>query len=130
NGSEASALYGSKAINGVIIINTHNYKSNKLNIRLGKDAGYTSRFVDGIQNSGYSRNFYAPVYKSTKTELRHDFRETIYWNGVVQTDKDGKAVISFYNSDANTTFRAIAEGIAYTGEAGRTEFTYASQSAI
>jgi len=48
----------------------------------------------------------------------------------VQTDKHGEATVSFYNSDATTTFRAIAEGIAYNGRLGRTEMTYAVQSSL
>lgn len=49
---------------------------------------------------------------------------------MIQTDKNGDAKIEFYNSDATTTFRAIAEGIGYNGKLGRTEMTYAVQSPI
>jgi uncharacterized protein YfaS (alpha-2-macroglobulin family) len=78
-------------------------------------------------NDTYERVLY-PVYQDTKTLFRDDFRETIYWNPVIQTDKNGKAKVEFYNSDANTTFRMITEGSAYNGLLGRTEKTYAVKS--
>ncbi|HEX2628523.1 MAG TPA: alpha-2-macroglobulin family protein, partial [Chitinophagaceae bacterium] len=66
----------------------------------------------------------------TEVDERTDFRETIYWNPVVSTDENGKAEVEFYNSDASTTFRAIAEGLGYNGNAGRIETTYATQNAL
>ena len=36
--------------------------------------------------------------------------------------------MEFYNSDANTTFRVIAEGIGFNGEPGRAETTYVVQN--
>jgi len=45
----------------------------------------------------------------------------------VQTNREGRASVEFYNSDATITFRAIAEGIGYNGRLGRVETTYAAQ---
>ncbi len=75
-----------------------------------------------------ARVFASPDYSNdVQPELRTDFRSTIYWNGNVQTDRTGKTVVSFYNSDEITSFRAVAEGIATDGSIGRTEKTYFTQ---
>lgn len=125
----ATAIYGSRGSNGVIIITTKNaIRYPRTVINLERTYYYASKSVQ-LKNDAYTvaRRFYAPKYHSPETKERDDFRETIYWNPVVQTDKNGDAKIEFYNSDATTTFRAIAEGIGYNGKLGRTEMTYAVQ---
>ncbi|HEU4472155.1 MAG TPA: TonB-dependent receptor plug domain-containing protein [Flavisolibacter sp.] len=127
----AIALYGSRAANGAILIELKKYYSENIQLNLGKKPRYISQVV-WAEPSYFSpvKRFYAPTYHSPEADERNDFRETIYWNPVVQTDKEGKAVVEFYNSDASTTFRAIAEGLDYSGMAGRNETTYASSSAM
>jgi TonB-dependent SusC/RagA subfamily outer membrane receptor len=124
----ATAIYGSRGANGVILVTTKDSKRPRTIINLEHTYYYDSKSVQA-RNNDYTirRRFYAPKYYSPETTERNDFRETIYWNPVVQTDKNGDAKIEFYNSDATTTFRAIAEGIGYNGKIGRTEKTYAVQ---
>lgn len=75
-----------------------------------------------------ARVFASPDYSNNlQPEVRTDFRSTIYWNGNVQTDRTGKTIVSFFNSDEITSFRAIAEGIAADGGIGRTEKVYFTQ---
>lgn len=126
--ASATAIYGSRGANGVILIGSRNGKQPKTVINLEGTQYYASQAVQ-TKNNAYTiaRRFYAPRYYSPETTERNDFRETIYWNPVVQTDKNGDARVEFYNSDATTTFRVIAEGIAYNGKIGRTEMTYAVQ---
>lgn len=127
----ATALYGSKADNGVIIIEYKKMRNEKLNFKFSSKYYYASQPVYTAGNSyTVARKFYIPQYTTTITDERTDFRETIYWNPVVQTDKNGTASVEFYNSDASTTFRAIAEGIGYNGKLGRAEYTYAVQGAL
>ncbi|MBC9915377.1 alpha-2-macroglobulin family protein [Chitinophaga varians] len=127
----AVALYGSRGANGVVVITGEGPLGEYRKVRLSPD--YKLPFA-AVQITGETitpvRRFYAPVYTSLDTKDRNDFRETIYWNPVVQTDKDGKATVSFYNSDATTSFRAIAEGIGYNGQVGRTEATYAAKAPV
>jgi TonB-dependent SusC/RagA subfamily outer membrane receptor len=129
--ASATAIYGSRGANGVILIQSKSLKSEKIRVNLSKKSFFSSLpvFSNG-PTYAVARRFYAPMYQSLETEERSDFRETIYWNPVVQTDKTGIAKIEFWNSDATTTFRAIAEGIAFNGKLGRTEATYAVQNAI
>ncbi|WP_198673802.1 alpha-2-macroglobulin family protein [Chitinophaga alhagiae] len=124
----ASAIYGSAGARGVIIVETKKNSGSRLRWTHAPRAFYASQQVQ-LNGPGFTpvRRFNAPLYPTTETAERTDFRETIYWNPVVQTDKNGEASVSFYNSDATTTFRAIAEGIGYNGLAGRAETTYAVQ---
>ncbi len=125
----ATALYGSRAANGVIIIESRKYRNERIRIHAGSQSYYESQFVlVGGQEYAVARKFYAPAYYSLDAPERTDFRETIYWNPVVQTDRNGSATVEYYNSDATTTFRAIAEGIGYNGRPGRDEHTYAVQN--
>lgn len=66
------------------------------------------------------RVFPAPTYRGDETGPRTDFRETIHWAPTVFTGKDGRATVTFYLSDAVTSFRAIAEGVG-SGAGGRVE---------
>jgi len=126
----AQGIYGSRAANGVILITTKKGGS-RISLGLNKANYYNTKYVPGISDQ-YSvvRMFYAPQYASTETTVRDDFRETIYWNPVVQTDKEGNATLEFYNSDAATTFRAVAEGIAWNGKPGRAEATWSAKNAL
>lgn len=129
--ASATAIYGSRGANGVVLIETKRVRGEKIRIDLTKKYYYSTQYVQPASATyTIARRFYAPRYYSLQASERNDFRETIYWNPVVQTDKSGMATVSFFNSDASTTFRAIAEGIGYNGKPGRAEATYAAQSAM
>lgn len=66
------------------------------------------------------RVFPAPTYGGDFAGARTDFRETIHWQPSVKTGKDGTATVTFYLSDAVTSFRVSSEG-AGGGFAGRDE---------
>ncbi len=129
--ASATALYGSRAANGAIIIDLKKFRNEKLGFKFAEKYFYASQqvYTTGAVYS-VAKKFYAPKYATTAANDRSDFRETVYWNPVVQTDKDGRASVEFYNSDASTTFRAITEGIGYNGKLGRAEATYAVQNAL
>jgi len=74
-----------------------------------------------------ARVFPAPVYTSTDTPERTDFRSTVYFKGQIETDRRGIARIEFYNSDAIASFRAIVEGIGAGGLVGRGENVHHTQ---
>lgn len=127
----ATALYGAKAAHGAIVIDSKKSRNENLKLKFSNAYSYASQLVR-ISGPSYTpvKRFYIPKYQTVKTKERDDFRETIYWNPVVQTGNNGMATVEFYNSDATTTFRAIAEGIGYNGNAGRGEMTYAAESAL
>jgi alpha-2-macroglobulin-like protein len=72
------------------------------------------------------REFPAPSYDPAYEGPRTDFRETIFWKPSIQTDTQGRAQVSFFLSDAVTSFRAGVEGIG-GGKAGRGDAVIASR---
>lgn len=116
----ATAIYGSRGANGVVLITTKNKSYWGGGIILNKTNHYSyqniRKYNQGIINKAQA--FYAPVYASTETEEKTDFRNCIYWNGTVQTSKQGTAQVEFYNSDETSTFTLLAEGTSYKGDLG------------
>ncbi len=79
------------------------------------------------------REFYrATEFKSNTNDSneRTNFNTTVYWNGNITTDKDGKATITFRNNDATSAFCVTAEGITSNGLVGRQEKDYSTQLPI
>jgi len=65
-----------------------------------------------VQQWAKVRVFPLPNYQPDDAPAtRSDFRETIYWNPEVRTDAQGLATVTFYMSDAVTSFKAMAEGL-------------------
>jgi hypothetical protein len=73
------------------------------------------------------RVFPVPEYTRGYDGPRTDFRETIYWNPALTTGEDGTADVSFFVSDAVTSFRATAEGFSASGSPGGGEALIASK---
>ncbi|MEK6477400.1 TonB-dependent receptor plug domain-containing protein [Catalinimonas sp. 4WD22] len=68
------------------------------------------------------REFYSPKYTAEgKTDLP-DYRTTLYWNPNVQTNEEGKATVSFYTADRNTTYRVVMNGLTASGLPGSAEY--------
>ena len=67
---------------------------------------------------GYSqiKEFYSPNYSILPPES--DYRRTLYWNPSVRTNKDGKAIIQFYNNSSCKSFSISAETITPQGVIG------------
>jgi A-macroglobulin complement component/MG2 domain-containing protein/alpha-2-macroglobulin family protein len=84
---------------------------------------------DGVPIQAWApvRVFPVPQYTRAYDGPRTDFRETIYWNGNVQTSADGTAAVSFVASDAITAFRATAEGVSAGGTPGGGSLTIRSK---
>ena len=103
-GSRA-ASFGARADTGVILIYT----------RKGGQAVSTNNATTSRHKiSGYtiSKEFYAPKYNIKKPEhVKPDYRTTLYWNPNVRTDENGKATISFYNSDIAKQLQVDVQGL-------------------
>ncbi len=68
---------------------------------------------------GYS---VAPAFASphySKNEIKKsgypDKRSTLYWNGNIRTDRNGKASVNFFTDDSKTTCTVTIEGITGNG---------------
>ncbi|MDI1355564.1 MAG: alpha-2-macroglobulin family protein [bacterium] len=69
-----------------------------------------------------TREFPMPTYeKQENVETRSDFRNTIYWNPMIEIGYSGKRSIEFFASDDITSFKATIEGIGTDGSVGRVE---------
>jgi hypothetical protein len=74
-----------------------------------------------------AKEFAAPNYANAPTtEVRTDFRTTIYWAGNIEVSNKGLAYVEFYNNDDVSAFRTTVEGIG-VGMAGRAEKTFFTQ---
>ena len=82
---------------------------------------------DNVQAWAPVRVFPVPAYTRGYDGPRTDFRETIYWNGNVETNATGDAAVSFVASDAITSFRATAEGVSAGGLPGGGALTIQSK---
>ncbi|MEM7656195.1 MAG: TonB family protein [Bacteroidota bacterium] len=100
------------------------------------DGGPTSIGVPAVgpgptqQTTAYyrAREFAGPDYRGQgRTAQRSDFRSTLYWNPKVELDRRGEAELSFFTSDAITSFQVIAEGIGQDGRLGRGTHRFFSQ---
>ncbi|MDN5201288.1 TonB-dependent receptor plug domain-containing protein [Fulvivirgaceae bacterium BMA10] len=113
-----AAIFGSRGGNGVIAIYTKKTtgEDNKI---VGDKLGIL-KFV----HKGYykARKFYTPKYDVKKPEhVKPDYRTTLYWNPNAIIDKSGKAEMTFYTSDSNTTFKIEVEGVTNNGLPIRSE---------
>jgi len=111
SGPEA-AFYGARSKNGVIIINTRKgerrlVEREKTGLPLYAAKGYLSMIP-----------FPEPNYtsKERKKSPYPDHRSTIYWNGNIMTDVDGKAHIEFFTADEQATYMVTLYGVTINGD--------------
>ncbi|GAB2577484.1 TonB-dependent receptor plug domain-containing protein [Spirosoma areae] len=111
----AAAIYGSRASGGVISVLT---KRGSSNYDFAKEAA-PGTLVAKLPGYAPLREFYAPRYDVQKPEhVKPDYRTTLFWAPMIQTNAEGKAVVSFFTSDAKTSLRLWAEGATMSGMPG------------
>ena len=110
-GAEA-AYYGARGGNGAIIINTRN---GPRKIIKNSIPGLKQFFTKGYLNPIL---FVGPDYDKpeVKNSANPDLRSTLYWDGDLLTDENGKASIDFFTSDAATTYSVIVRGVTVSGD--------------
>lgn len=109
SGAEAG-IYGVRAGHGVIEIHTSTKLSN-----FSSATGLKTLYPKGFH---VPRPFPVPNYNDDdiRSSAAPDLRTTLYWNGNVVTDDNGKVALSFFTADAATTYTVIVTGITITGE--------------
>jgi len=110
----SAAIYGMRGVNGVIAIYT-------------KKGFYYKRGEISFKMLGYHtpKKFYSPKYQANNIDFeKADLRKTVYWNPKIKTDKNGKANISFYQSDIVDDFEIVIEGMDANGTVGHASFEY------
>src|SRR6185312_4586584 len=94
-----ASVYGIEGGNGVLVITTKQGGGRDI-----KDIA--SIGVLPITPTGFykAREFYSPKYENTNVSWQHDHRSTIYWQPEVQTGKDGRATVDYFNGDGAGTY--------------------------
>jgi hypothetical protein len=67
------------------------------------------------QKRFYSPDFSSPALKNNRIP---DFRNTLLWKPDLQTNKEGKAEVTFFTSDESSDFTIVVEGITPDGKTG------------
>jgi TonB-dependent SusC/RagA subfamily outer membrane receptor len=115
----STSIYGLDGANGVLIITTKNgYEESKTMTAVG---------VLPITVPGFykAKTFYSPKYDvAMGTSTAPKLRSTIYWNPEITTDKDGNAILDYYNAEDTGTYKIIVEGIDTNGNIGRLVYRY------
>ena len=91
------------------------------NFRRGYDPSVITYFPKGYDNA---KEFYSPKYNVQNASNLPDQRSTVYWNPSVITGREGKAEISFFNSDQTGSYLVVVEGINGQGLLGRTTYRF------
>lgn len=110
----SAAIYGIRGSNGVIAVYT-------------KKGFYYKRGEIRFKMLGYHRPkvFYSPKYGANESVNEYsDLRKTVYWKPDIKTDQEGKAHISFYQSDIVDEFEVQLEGMSKNGLPGYYTYTY------
>lgn len=104
----AAAMWGTRGTGGALIITT----------RMPEDVAAEDMQTPGLivyKPEGYNvrKEFYVPDYDKLeiKQNTTPDLRTTIYWNPVIKTDSEGKAVVEFFTADNVSTYSYVLEGI-------------------
>lgn len=78
------------------------------------------------------REFAFPQYHNPWMKMREmiDQRKTLYWNGRLRTNTQGKAEVAFYTADEMTTYRVILEGLGTSAHPAYGAHTFSAAPAI
>lgn len=99
------SIYGSRAANGVVVINTKKSMKGGLSYWSKPKYGYIRA------SSSNNREFYQPYNFNIYSENRDKENSTVFWNGNVKTDANGTANIGFYHNMQSSSWRITVEGI-------------------
>ncbi|AEE51630.1 TonB-dependent receptor [Haliscomenobacter hydrossis] len=105
-----AAMFGSRGINGVVSVYTKRNGSQPVQ--------YDVNGIINFKHPGFykAREFYAPLYDQKKPEHdRPDYRTTLHWQPLIETDKNGRATFSFFTSDKGGAFEVLVEGMTLRG---------------
>jgi len=115
-----TAIYGGKGSVGVVIITTKR-GADEVDMTIPSPGTVTYR-AKGFYKV---REFYSPQYDDPKTNKEiADLRTTIYWNPMLQTDKDGNASFEYFNAGSKGNYKVVVEGIDVNGNLGRQVYRY------
>jgi len=106
-----AAIYGMRGGNGVVLVNTKTRYQQSLEMENG------FKLVNPVTYH-IAPAFKMPNYadKLVKNNSTPDTRNTIFWQGGIITDTEGKASVNFYTADAATKYVVTVTGITQHGD--------------
>lgn len=111
---------------GVLVVNLKEIKKTPISKDQLKEMFPPANILT-YKPKGYSveRKFYAPKYAGPRAATQpEDLRTTIFWNPIINTDKDGKTALEYFNGDGKGTYKVVVEGIDMDGNIGRGIYRY------
>jgi hypothetical protein len=87
-------------------------------------------FRQEFEAPSYGSGFWSPEYRTVEQKKSRipDFRNTLYWNPDIRTDKRGKATLEFFTSDEEGNFTILIEGFNGEGAKGSGVATFTVHS--
>lgn len=121
DGKKAYFYYGKQGNGGVVLVTT--YKGDE---KPPAKADPAARGLASFRDYDEILEFYHPVYDTpeSKQVISPDLRTTIYWNPMITTDKNGEAIVTFYNGDVKSPKVGVIQGIGADGGLGFASFKY------
>jgi hypothetical protein len=105
-----ASMWGSRGAGGALIITTRNPEDIAADLGDVKPPGLIVYKPEGYC---VRKEFYVPDYNNPdiKQNTTPDLRTTIYWNPVIKTDAEGKAILEFFSADNVRTYSYVLEGM-------------------
>jgi hypothetical protein len=116
--------------NGVLVINMRKPPEGKKITMAQLKELFPPKYILSFTPQGYTmgRVFYSPKYDVPRmVQAANDLRTTIYWNPMVNTDKNGNATLEYYNADGKGNYKVVVEGIDPDGNIGHFVYRYKVQ---
>ncbi|MDD4778352.1 MAG: carboxypeptidase-like regulatory domain-containing protein [Fermentimonas sp.] len=104
------SLWGSRgAVGPIVIIKT----KSPFDIMASFEASTPGLIQHKPEGYCIYKKFYVPEYDNPdiRQSATPDLRTTIYWNPVIKTDSEGKAIVEFFTADNVRTYSYVMEGI-------------------
>lgn len=106
----SGTVFGSRGANGVILIYSKRGENSSVDI--------SSSNITVFGHAG-AKEYYTPKYDIDVNDRKiPDYRATLYWNPVVNTDKEGNAKVTFFNSDTASQIQVDIQGLSIYGTPG------------
>ncbi len=123
-GASATALYGSRAANGVIHISTYtnnNFGYNNIQYKKNFHENIILNKLIQTSNNEFDKEFYYNKNYWKNRNKQESTNSTVFWKNNITTDENGKATVEFYCPDDVSSYRIVTEGISSEGGIGRAE---------
>jgi hypothetical protein len=115
--ARAGILFGARGANGVVnFLTRYDKKNTSAIVENGDD--FAKKLVATTRGYSLVKTFYNPDYEKENDKAKADYRSTLLWAPNIETDKEGKATVTFYNNDLNSPILIKINGADFKGNLG------------